>query len=293
MLAYVEADLSTWDRLLKGAQEQRLAPTFDLFRSAGIEPILIKGWAACRFYPNSVQRRPGDIDLAVDPQDFEKSLGILENARPAYLVDLHKGLRDLDTVPWNDLFDNSTLVPFGGTDIRVLRPEDHLRLLATHWLLDGGRYQDKLWDIYYAVENRARDFDWERCLAVVEPHRRRWVICAVALAHRYLNLKIDDLPFANEASVIPSWITRWIESEWKRGDDLEPVLASVHDEKLLARQIFRRLPPNPIRSTIEGNGDLYGPWRWLYQTLVLIRRSVPFARDLVRFFSQKLKRGNR
>lgn len=289
-MAAIEANLSTWNRLLRGAQEKRLGATFEFFRSAGIEPILIKGWAACRYYPSSVERRPGDIDLAVDPQDFKKSLRVLEDARLGYLVDLHNGLRNLDTVPWEDLFKNSRLVPFNGTQIRVLRDEDHLRLLATHWLLDGGRFKDKLWDIYYAVRNRADDFDWTRCLEIVEPHRRRWVICAIAAAHKYLDLPINDLPFAREANTIPKWIARSIELEWKRAEDLEPVLASVHDKKLLARQIFRRLPPNPIRATIEANGDLYGPWRWWYQFMVLVRRSIPFARDCVRFISQKLKR---
>jgi len=288
----VEADLSTWNRLLKGAQEERLGSTFELFRDAGIEPILIKGWAASRHYPTSIERRPGDIDLAVDPLDFDKARDVLGSAKLGYLVDLHCGLRDLDTVPWDDLFGNSILVPFNGSQIRVLRPEDHLRLLATHWLLDGGRYRDKLWDICYAVANRSDDFDWERCLAIVEPHRRRWVICALAAAHKYLDLDIDDLPFAEEVRVMPDWVAQCIEVEWKRAEDLEPVLASVHDKKLLAHQIFRRLPPNPIRATIEANGDLYGPWRWWYQIMVLFRRSVPFARDLVRFFSQKLKRGN-
>ena len=289
-MAAVEADLSIWNRLLKGAQEQRLGATFEMFRSAGIEPVLLKGWAASRFYPSSHSRRPGDIDLAVDPLDFRRALDALEDAKLGYLVDLHCGLRDLDSIPWEDLFDNSVLVPFNGTEIRVLCPEDHLRLLATHWLLDGGRYRDKLWDIYYAVENRGEGFNWKRCLEIVQPHRRRWVICAIAAAHKYLDLNIGDLPFAQGARTLPAWIARCIEVEWKRADDLEPVLASVHDKKLLARQIFRRIPPNPIRATIEGNGDLYGSWRWWYQIMVLFRRSMPFARDCARFFYQKLRR---
>jgi hypothetical protein len=115
------------------------------------------------------------------------------------------------------------------------------------------------------------------------------VICTIGLAHKYLDLEIDDLPLAREARAIPRWVSRCVEREWARSR-LEPVLTSVHDRELLWEQMRRRMPPNPIRATIEANGDLYGPMRWWYQFLVIARRLGPFLRDTlfaVRIYSRK------
>ncbi|HEY2867738.1 MAG TPA: hypothetical protein VGJ02_11655, partial [Pyrinomonadaceae bacterium] len=195
----------------------------------------------------------------------------------------------LDSLPWHELFSNSQLVALNETAIRVLRPEDHLRVLCTHWLLDGGGYKDKLWDIFYAVDRRAMDFDWQRCLDVVKPHRRGWVICAIALAHHFLKLHVDDLPFAAEAKQLPHWITCCVEREWTYPERLEPILTSTHDIKLLFHQVVRRIPPNPIRATIEGEGDLYGRARWWYQFAVLGRRTGPFFCDVASMLYRKVR----
>ena len=211
-----------------------------------------------------------------------------------YNIDLHKGLRQLDSLDWTDLFEHSLLLDVDGSMVRVLCEEDHLRVLSTHWLIDGGSYKDKLWDIYYAVENRSGDFDWDRCLNVVSATRRKWVICTIALAHQYLGLSVDDLPFTDELKTIPKWITGCVEREWKRADRLEPILTSTHDKGLLIRQIARRIPPNPIRATIEAEGDLYGSRAArFYQARVIGRRALPFARDLVWFAKQKVRGASR
>lgn len=289
-MASVIADISQWNSLQAKVSEAQLALAFETFRDAGVEPILIKGFAAERYYPRERSRRPGDIDLAVQPEHYSKALSIVSSGFLATVpIDLHQGLRQLDTVPWQDLFARSTTFNLNGVEIRMPSDEDHLRILCTHWLIDGGGYKDKLWDIYYAVDNRSPDFDWDRCLNVVSPIRRGWVVCTIGLAHKYLGLETRDLPFRQELEHIPKWISRCIEREWDRNKRLEPILASTHDNRLLLHQIMRRIPPNPLRSTIEAEGDLYGNKRMIYQAQVVMRRAVPFARDVVRFAKLRLR----
>jgi len=45
-----------WSLLYEKAQEARALQAFELFRQKGIEPVLIKGWAAGRFYPKERAR---------------------------------------------------------------------------------------------------------------------------------------------------------------------------------------------------------------------------------------------
>jgi hypothetical protein len=291
----VASDTQTWYRLQALAQVARIAEAFQAFKDAGIEPILFKGWAAARHYPPDVTRRPGDIDLAVSEHDYQKARKLLRTPDVARLnIDLKKGFGSLDTVSWDDLVEHSILLPIDQTFVRVLCEEDHLRVLSTHWLIDGGRFRDKLWDIYYAVENRKPDFDWNRCLEIVPAHRRRWVLCTVALAHRYFGLGVSGLPFAAELAIVPPWVIKCIEREWRQTERLEPILSSTRDKRLLLHQLLRRMPPNPIRATIEANGDLYGRRRWWYQVGVIGHRAGPFMKDTARFVRLKVRRrGNR
>ena len=109
----------------------------------------------CAILPENKRRRVGDIDLAVSEADYVAASEIARSEEAIQLnIDLHCELRDRDTLPWELIVAKSELVEIDNEKIRVLGEEDHLRVLAFHWLVDGGRYKDKLWDLYYAVENR-------------------------------------------------------------------------------------------------------------------------------------------
>jgi hypothetical protein len=287
----ITAQQDKWTLLQARVHEANVIAAFKEFRKAGIEPILIKGWAAARNYPPDAIRSTTDIDLAVAPKEYGAAIELTKRPEVGHLVpDIHEGLRYLDTVEWNDLFDNSILADLDRYPVRILCAEDHLRVLCIHWLVDGGRFKDKLWDIYYAVSNRPPDFDWKRCLDVVSNNRRTAIICAVGLAHKYLGLPIEDLPFADEAKRIPGWVTKCIEREWKRKGLLEPVLVAAHQgTRPLLEQIRRRLPPNPIRATIEAEGDIFGSKRCLYQAAVIGRRIGPFSRNALNMALRRLK----
>ena len=272
--------------------EARIVRAFSAFRNSNIEPILIKGWAAAQNYPDHSPRAIGDIDLVVSPDEYSRGLALARSAELVdCFIDLHCGFRQLDVLAWSDLLEHSVVAELRGTAIRTLCREDHLRVMCDHWLVDGGRFKNKLLDIYYAVANRPDDFDWDRCLNVVPDHRRKWVVCAIAVARRYLDLDVRSLPFANETEQIPGWITEWIEWEWEQPDTLEPVLTSWYDKRLMLRQIRRRFPPNPIRSTIECDGDLYGRRQWMYQSRVLLRRIPVFLTDALNALKLRV-RGN-
>src|SRR5258708_35995394 len=94
-----------WNLLQKKIKETKICSAFDLFRQEGIEPILIKGWAAAANYPSDTPRHYNDIDLAVPARDFVRAenLSATENFLSLNL-DIHNELRHLDTVDWENLF---------------------------------------------------------------------------------------------------------------------------------------------------------------------------------------------
>ena len=98
-----------WNLLQRRAAQVRALSAFKIFRQHGIEPILIKGLAAVQFYPPSVARESIDMDLAVSGNDFEAAAAICRSSEAAGLaIDLHRELRHLDTLPWDDLFPEFT-----------------------------------------------------------------------------------------------------------------------------------------------------------------------------------------
>ncbi|MDQ3799108.1 MAG: nucleotidyltransferase family protein [Acidobacteriota bacterium] len=279
-----------WLTLQNRVNELKISEAFRFMRSRGFEPILIKGWSIARYYPQIWRRRFIDIDLCVAPKDFEKAKKLLETPEGLkHNIDLHKGLKPLDTVAWDDLFENSETVKIDNTLIRTLRAEDHLRIVCVHWLADGGAYKDRLWDIYYLVENRPRGFDWTRCLDIVSPKRRRWIICCLGLTHKYLGLDLTDTPVAAEAKNIPGWLIKTVEREWRTEVKLKPLQNCLHDRRLFWRQIKKRIPPNPLQATIELDGEFDDNSRVFYQLANILTRFFPAVSRISRRLSQNFK----
>jgi hypothetical protein len=277
-----DSDEFRWRLLRSKIYEENIKKAFEIFRKDRIEPVLIKGWAASLNYPQNSERTYGDIDLCVDPEQFEKANTIAETLDIKKLnIDLHKGFRHLDTVGWEYLLHNSQLKKIDDMEIRVLRPEDHLRILCFHWLNDGGAYKEKLWDIYYAVKNRPEDFDWGRCLRIVSEKRRKWIVLTIGLAAKYLELDISGTPISTEANHLPKWLTTAVEKEWKSEIKLKPLQTCLDDKKEFVRQVLKRLPPNPIQSTIEmeGSFDNKSP-RIFYQIGAIFLRITPSLRRI-------------
>ena len=58
----------------------------------GIDPVLIKGWAVNRLYPEGIVRPAGDIDLVVPDGEYARAKTLLAGRR----LSLH---RDWDPTP--------------------------------------------------------------------------------------------------------------------------------------------------------------------------------------------------
>ena len=188
-------------------------------------------------------------------------------------VDLHKGFRDRDTLSWQDLFEHSYTVELNSVPIRVLCDEDNLRITAAHWLIDGGVYESRLWDIYYLVQNRRPDFDWKRCLEAGGPVRRTWVLAAISTAREYLDLDVSGLPDSVRNFELPSWYKKTLETEWKRGGYLRiPFSACIGNPTLFVQQFRRRFPPNKIAATTDSEGPIDESRRIKYQIRSVLKK---------------------
>ncbi len=274
-----------WESRLQKLQfvrcELLIGELFGCLKEDNLDPILIKGYAIARLYDNPADRISVDVDLCVDPKDYEEAKRLLLSPRyDRFNVDVHEGFRHLDSLKFQDIFAKTRLITVGQnqTEIRIPADEDHLRILVVHWLTDGGAYFEKLKDIYYLIKNRAEDFDWNRALGLVSKTRRRWVICVIALTHNHFGLRIDDLPIYEEIideNAVPSWVTKCLEREWKSDVHLQPLHWNLFDVTILWRQIRKRFPPNAIQATVLCNGDFDSKPRIYYQILCVIKRIPP------------------
>ena len=174
----------------------------------------------------------------------------------------------MDKSPFADLFANSQIVELSGGAVRVLRHEDNLRVVCVHWFTDGGIPREKLWDIYYLVVNRPADFDWDECLNANGAIRRQWIISALAVAHRYLDLPVDDLPFAHEIKnekSLPRWLVNALEREWVDDAPVTDIIAGLRDWQVLRQQLKKRFPPNPIAASVLTEAPFDDAPRFKYQ----------------------------
>ncbi len=264
--------------------EHRIGQIWKFFEVGGFEPILIKGWVTARTYPKPHQRQFVDIDLVFKTKQFEPAKKYYDNKSFGILIDFHKEVRHLDSLSFERLFENSELAKCGGVQIRILCEEDHLRLMCVHWLNDGGEYKDKLWDIYHAVNNRKSDFDWNKCLGVVNEKRRFWIVCAIGLCQKYLDLDLAATPISDAGQNLPKWLIKTLEKEWASEIRLKPLDHYFATKKELWIQLKKRFPPNPIQATIETDGYFEKYPRFYYQTLDIIKRIKPsFTRISAKF----------
>jgi hypothetical protein len=262
---------------------------FTLLRSVGVEPVLVKGWAAARLYPKVGLRPSGDIDLCVHPAQYDRAEAALNDwTDHQFALDLHKGFSTLDQESADVLYSRSQLVGLGDVNIRVLAREDHLRVLCLHFLRHGAFRPLWLCDIAAAVEGRPSDFDWDLCLS---RNRRRadWVACTIGLAHQLLGASVDDTPVKRRSEQLPGWLIPTALRQWDAPSTMEhgvmrhraAMVSYLRHPSGLLNDLRNRWP-NPIEATVNLRGPFNEFPRLPFQVGECIARTAKFVVRLPR-----------
>jgi hypothetical protein len=241
--------------------EQNIEKVFGLLRRAGVDALLIKGWAVARIYPERGLRPSGDIDLLIRPDQLEIARAVLNSPEgKQYFADFeHEEFQTFKRREWDELSAHSETVRLGNEDVRLMSQEDHLRLLCIHMLRHGAWRPLWLCDVSAVMEFRPRVFDWERCLGK-DRRRADWVACALGLAHRLLGARVDDTPVRERAGKIPNWLVETVLKQWEKPcviDRLGPELMATslrHPARVVGALRLRW--PDPIQATIRMRGPI-------------------------------------
>ncbi len=262
---------------------QRIESLLQALRSAAVEPVLVKGWAAARLYSNEGLRPYADVDVCVERRQLaaaQRALKTLSNIGLA--VDLHCEFETLGGGDWKEIYSRAQIIHLGETDVHVPSPEDHLRILSIHMLREGAWRPVWLCDVAAAVESRPAEFDWQMCFG----HNRRWsnwTVCALKMAQELLGAEISGTP-AEDAKplrrLLPPVLREW--------GSPSPSMAQRHRAPM-ARHLrspatvwsgFRHRWPNPIEGTVVMGGSFNELPRLPFQLGAYLMRGAGFALGL-------------
>ena len=257
--------------------EREIERVFTVLRSSGVNPLLAKGWAVARLYPEEGLRPYGDIDLFVRPEHHSAALAALKSSDvlPAP-VDLHRGFLELDDRSPEELYARAQQAKLGGVEVTFPGPEDHLRLLCLHMLRHGAVRPLWLSDIGAVLESRPAEFDWDYFLS---GNRRRtdYIIGALGLAHELLGARLDDTPVADRARGLPRWLVSTVLRQWGAGfRRREPMMAYLRGPAGVLQELCHHWP-NSIEATIGVNGPFNELPRLPFQVAHSLVRTLQFA----------------
>jgi len=273
--------------LQSALHERSLKTVIPALRSAGVEPVLVKGWAIARLYPEPGMRPYIDLDLCTLPDDYSRAAEVLRSSEcQGSNVDLHRGFGKFYDRRSDDIFARSRLVKLDDVDIRVLGAEDDLRFLCMHLLRHGAMFPIWLCDIGVLLERRDDNFDWDRCLS---GSRREsdWVACAIGLANRLLGVDIDGTPVISRAENLPGWFLPAVLEQWgslpHSRSQIAPLLTSPGR---IVREFIKELPhhwPNSIEASVALGAPFNRAPRFPLQVGHLISRAAALLMQLFRW----------
>jgi len=239
--------------------ERKLQEVIHRLKSVGIEPVLIKGYAISRLYPETGLRPSGDIDLCIPVDAYQRANVALRASKDdGFCVDLsHDEITKFDDRTFEDLYKHSEEIELDGTTIRVPRPEDHLRILCLHFLKHGAWRPLWLCDIALLLETP--DLEWGRCLPCNLKHKH-WVLCTIGLAQQLLKAEIQSpLPDRQMIRSLPPWLVPAVLKQWCEpyAPHIPPIRFQLRRCLEAPSELFSDLArrwPNPIQATIDMNG---------------------------------------
>jgi hypothetical protein len=279
--------------LQSALHEAEIKEVVQLLHSAGVTPVLVKGYSVARLYPEKGLRPYGDIDLCIKPEQFLTTESLLRNpAGKKYNVDLHEGFAKLDALSAEELLARSKTIALDEVELQVLGPEDQLRILCTHLLRHSAWRPLWLCDIAAALESLSPDFDWDRFLGA-DPLVSDWIRCAIGLAHQLLDAEVDQTPAAMRAKNLPSWLVPHVLKNWNRPfpdfypplSYTRPLATYLRDPKGLVSTLIMRWP-DPIEATIRRRAPFNESSRLPYQLGNLFSRVGKFLISLPRFLRE-------
>ena len=276
--------------LQAGRQERKIVRAITLLRSVGVEPLLVKGWAVARLYPERGLRPYGDIDLCVRPEQYAVAVAAL--AAPAaepVVVDLHEGLPQLHRPSLEDVYERSQLVPLSDVDVRILGTEDHLRYMCIHMLQHGAYRALWLCDIAVVLESLPEDFDWEYLLRG-DRRPADWVASTVCLAHQLLGARLDGTPVAERARHLPRWLLPSVLSQWSKEEHYMDSVPSMAYSLMHPTHLFKSLRlrwPNPIQATVRVGGPFNELPRLPFQLWECVLRTAHFITQVPSLVRQR------
>jgi Uncharacterised nucleotidyltransferase len=258
--------------------EERLAVAVSRLRAVSVEPLLAKGWAIARLYPRPGLRPYGDLDLYVRPSEYAAARAAVDSL-PGIAVDLHRGLPDLDERDHDAVLARAVRETAGRVEVRVLCPEDHLRLLCRHFLRHGASRPVWLCDVALLVETRGPGFDWDRVLAGSR-RRRDAVLAALGLAGALLGADLIGTPAVSAG--LPAWLVPTVLRQWGAGFGHRDPLATYLSRPAAFCAELRRHWPNAIEASAALDAPFDGRSRLPFQLAHLIVRGTRFGLSLAR-----------
>lgn len=264
--------------LQAAVQKVKIGQLLTALKEASIDPLLVKGWAVARRYPEPGLRPYSDIDLIVRPSQYQTALDLIRKIRISdCTVDLHRGISNMGKLETDTLYDRSQCISLGDVEVRIPAEEDHLRMLCFHMLRHGVWRPLWLCDIAVVIETMSADFDWDMCLSGSR-REREWIACSIGLAEGLLSAKVDNLPEEARARQIPRWLVSAVLRNWDRcsgASQREPLLAAlmsrIGDPGGLIEEVRFRWD-RPIEASLDMNAPFNSIPRLPFQLAATLMR---------------------
>ena len=273
--------------LRAAVREAEIESLFKLLEAAGVDALLVKGWAAGRAYTEQGLRPAGDIDLYVRPGQYGKAKNVLASPEGRrFWVDLHEGSGESCDGDPEEFYGRSRELRLGSARVHVPCEEDHLRLLCLHLLRHGAWRPLWFCDVAAAFESRAEGFEWERFLGRSR-REANWVLSTLGLAHLLLDANVEGTPAEGAAELLPRWLVPCVLARWARPFATEqaplkhhaPMRAYLRRPRGLLQDLRRRWP-GPVEATIATGGRFDSLPRWPFQLAHSAARAARWVKEV-------------